>query len=868
MRCFNISYLYYENLPDIEDIERFRKDCYYQLFDFINYLNKSKYTRLDRVIKLSYNVLMKEQVIEMFNDKQFTFWKNFGYEMEESIDYSNLDGIFIKIFDPTGKADEHIFEDFLKSSIITDIEPNFYDKDHWINVLQSYPLYNVIQIDREPESDWIYFKPHIYDIQQQIDAIQNLQSKPRREHLPLLKLFVSKERTIWPNFDKIEVDENDWLLLQDKNFPGIQNQRNFVEIALSTPDYAILEGPPGSGKTRTICEIILQAIKRKMKILLCASTHVAVDNVLENLIDREEVIAVRIGSENSKAISPEAKKFLLTNRAHTERIRLIKKLMKIGTKRNEGQDYFLDILKSKNGESEVERMILDNANLVCGTVIGILQHPDIKSERSTPRAVFDLLIIDEASKTTLQEFIVPAMYCRKWILVGDIKQLSPFVDDLVVRKTLDGLLNDDEKNICRDAFCCWKFPRFNIILSEPDKEIRELYKKQFQSLNLEFLDLDEKIDNKPYEFLANQIFIGTPESIKKYEHHFPIDAYLRGANFSSKMKFAYAYWQKNLEEEKYFNRYKGNFGELIAWRLIRLFNLRFSDKDLKKSEFLEDIEKILPKWKDINEIDRLERDLLLIKKIAFPSILEIIQEGFYEYKEKNVPYYWHSVSTHGFNIEDKERRYEILEYQHRMHPQISIFPRDNIYKGIALKDNPNLEKERDWKYKKYSSRTIWVNVLEKKKTKININLKEAQKLLEELIFFLNFSKDNPKDGNKFWEIAILTFYSYQENYLRIIITSKFNIKSITQEFELPKYNAKLKICTVDRFQGHEADIVFLSFVKTNSVGFLNSINRLNVAITRARYQLVMIGNKKFFFIQKISPILKELAQIKDDISIN
>ena len=82
--------------------------------------------------------------------------------MEELIDYSNLDGIFIKIFDPTGKADEHIFEDFLKSSIITDIEPNFYDKDHWINVLQSYPLYNVIQIDREPESDWIYFKPHIY----------------------------------------------------------------------------------------------------------------------------------------------------------------------------------------------------------------------------------------------------------------------------------------------------------------------------------------------------------------------------------------------------------------------------------------------------------------------------------------------------------------------------------------------------------------------------------------------------------------------------------------------------------------------------------------------------------------------------------
>ena len=132
---------------------------------------------------------------------------------------------------------------------------------------------------------------------------------------------------------------------------------------------------------------------------------------------------------------------------------------------------------------------------------------------------------------------------------------------------------------------------------------------------------------------------------------------------------------------------------------------------------------------------------------------------------------------------------------------------------------------------------------------------------------MDFSKDNPKDGNDNWEIAVLTFYSYQEDYLRTIINRKYNIKLNLQEFELPNYNARLSICTVDRFQGHEADIVFLSFVKTNSVGFLNSINRLNVAITRARYQLVMIGNKKFFFNQKISSTLKELAEIKDDISI-
>lgn len=38
---------------------------------------------------------------------------------------------------------------------------------------------------------------------------------------------------------------------------------------------------------------------------------------------------------------------------------------------------------------------------------------------------FDYLIIDESSKTTFQEFLVPAMYAKKWIIVGDTDSLAP-----------------------------------------------------------------------------------------------------------------------------------------------------------------------------------------------------------------------------------------------------------------------------------------------------------------------------------------------------------------------------------------------------------------------------------------------------------
>lgn len=57
-------------------------------------------------------------------------------------------------------------------------------------------------------------------------------------------------------------------------------------------------------------------------------------------------------------------------------------------------------------------------------------------------------------------------------------------------------------------------------------------------------------------------------------------------------------------------------------------------------------------------------------------------------------------------------------------------------------------------------------------------------------------------------------------------------------------------------------MVFLSFVKTRSVGFLQSLNRLNVAVTRARYQLVLVGARRYFGSPQCrSRLLSELAAL-------
>ena len=70
---------------------------------------------------------------------------------------------------------------------------------------------------------------------------------------------------------------------------------------------------------------------------------------------------------------------------------------------------------------------------------------------------------------------------------------------------------------------------------------------------------------------------------------------------------------------------------------------------------------------------------------------------------------------------------------------------------------------------------------------------------------------------------------------------------------------------MDSAQGCEADLVIISFVKGNrGAGFLNDNRRLNVALTRARYQLICVGNVSQFPSMYKAYALKALARDADD----
>ena len=109
------------------------------------------------------------------------------------------------------------------------------------------------------------------------------------------------------------------------------------------------------------------------------------------------------------------------------------------------------------GETELTematRVVVGAANLTCGTTMGIVSHPLLAVAAQRPwdpitrMPHWDVLIVDEASKTLIQEFLVPALMARRWVVVGDIQQLPPFNDRADIVANLRSLTDDQGQEV-------------------------------------------------------------------------------------------------------------------------------------------------------------------------------------------------------------------------------------------------------------------------------------------------------------------------------------------------------------------------------------------------------------------------------------
>lgn len=756
--------------------------------------------------------------------------------------------------------------EIIEKTLFEGSEPRLYDRPYSekdrkpVKLLNRHEEERTLTFAKELEGLRLFLQPNDYQIRRQLDAIRELKDSPKPWHADLISLFAHRNTVFRPITTKEWVNEGDWKVLTDLQRDGTQEQRDFVEKALNTPDFAVLEGPPGSGKTTAIIELVIQLAMRGKRVLLCSATHVAIDNVIGRILGRYShackpyIVPVRIASNEGDIREEEVKPYRLEKLVQTKKL-AIKDFLNKQRPASGSQEYLKANIDTSE-ENQIQRLILESANLVGGTTIGILQHPDIRYSKSYMEP-FDYLIIDEASKVPFQEFMVPALHAKRWILVGDIHQLSPYVEDSYVSHSLATMVPEtSQPMLVRVAKLREKLRRKYtskpVVAFFPDSPGSYLpfFEKDKETIAVA---LDENWRPSPSNLLELQAtdIILCPEK-PQFRKWMAELVYVKAewvAEEGQKRPFSQIqnYFHRNAKDPlnphsfHYSWDKKANWAELLAGKLNQKYGRR-DDKALFTFT-QQEVNDLIPDTETHDRISDLSR-------VVFPSILELLQRGVgvssRQHREVE------TVFANGLSEESKRDRFTPLTYQHRMHPEVAKTSRTYFYSENAnLKPADSVEEtrpDRTWGYQPHH-RVEWIDHKDnswRKETKI-LHRGEVKAIREELEKFGDWALTNPvpmgwnRSSGKY-EVAVLTFYRAQEAAIREQLRELTQQKRQFRNFDLGN-NIQLTLCTVDQFQGQEADMVLLSFTKYTPGAHFHSPNRLNVALTRARHKLILFGNR-------------------------
>ena len=265
----------------------------------------------------------------------------------------------------------------------------------------------------------------------------------------------------------------DLARLGDLNFinPTInESQKTAIKHALSAPELSLIHGPPGTGKTATVIELIVQFLlaKPELRILVCGPSNISVDNIVErlSLLPSSLPTSSADGPQNGHLHS-RYKKPTFTRLGHPARLlpNILTHSLEFQTRTSESAAIVKDVLsemeakqssirKTRSGrerrqiytdlkdlrkeyrtrEAKCVSEVIRTSQVVCCTLHGA-------GSRQLFQQSFDVVIIDEASQALEAQCWIPLLSVigvSKLILAGDHLQLPPTIkssNDKIDKKT-------------------------------------------------------------------------------------------------------------------------------------------------------------------------------------------------------------------------------------------------------------------------------------------------------------------------------------------------------------------------------------------------------------------------------------------------
>ncbi len=204
-------------------------------------------------------------------------------------------------------------------------------------------------------------------------------------------------------------------------------QQRAVERAVRATDASLIHGPPGTGKTRVLVEVVRQALLRRRRILVTAASNVAVDNIARRLAN-DGVKVLRLGAADK--VSPDLADFTLHHKMaqlpewaeaqnHFDAAQRIAE----GKGRRPAQPgkRISELRRQAHSSRDLARAkVMRRARVVCSTAGGVDAVP-LGDEK------FDLVVLDEATQAPDPVALAALLRGAMMVLAGDPKQLPPTV---------------------------------------------------------------------------------------------------------------------------------------------------------------------------------------------------------------------------------------------------------------------------------------------------------------------------------------------------------------------------------------------------------------------------------------------------------
>lgn len=633
-----------------------------------------------------------------------------------------------------------------------------------------------------------------------------------------------------------------------------ENYRNAMKIALNTPDVALIQGPPGCGKTTLIKGIIarLNQDGKNTKVLVSSEQHEALYNVVEKLSNNTLIPPFVSSVRKSDELTNEDNEKMERNIQlfQQEFIKLCDDLLR---QNKNGGDYSTFITKivytinqirESNYSANKIRELIGDLRL---TLIGYGYMSEVANEFDKLNE--SLIRYTSRSKSTSEDD--PILNILKNKINAQRLKVDVYLDDdgeFQLRELQNKLKKHGYDQYLMDPSL------FAIMTSLDVDSIRTRFDSYIQyvdELRDKFVNTSKneiEIERDDYKVLTENLYKKILSVSKSHKQNFfdiVTDLKYRLNDLDNAAEVVKIYTSvlgstcAQAERSKdYTSLEEGRYNYVIIDEAARANPLDLMIPImLGINVILVGDHKQLPHYIESDFKNRFEANSSkyqnyskdLLSKSLFAVLYENLEKA---YEEGRIKY----------------KRTIRLDTQFRMHPQIGDFISKEFYDGGVLNGEGTENKVNDYNVFSKTQHVAWLDVSPYKNNNgpdqkddrgtSFVRISEVKRIID---FIKELVAKNP---GRALDIGIISYYDGQVRLLKKAIKDNFP----TNVFE------NIEIGTVDSFQGKEFDITIVSCVRSNkypdaskSLGFIHrSDSRINVSLSRSKRLLVVVGDSETF----------------------